>query len=279
MPGSSVRTSALATPIEIGSITDLNYRDGLPRSIGRTGSTRNYKAGKVLIADGDGSMIVGQVISGVVRITQALDDGRQQVVGLALKGEFFGCLFQNYNAFLYEAATDLTARVYAQSAVEATMARNHEVEHMIMMELLRDLEVSREWMMVLGCQNTLERVVSFMLHIRKRMKMAGLASDERIIEFPIGRRDIAGYLGTTVETISRHIQMLARQGIISIVDNSHFEILNLVRLQTLSKLHWKESLRKDARVSKAGGRVHHQPVAPEFILSTGLQHIGEVIAN
>jgi len=138
----------------------------------------------------------------------------------------------------YEAATDVAACVFPQKPFEALLASHHGLEHTVMMGALRDLELSREWIMVLGCQNTFERVVSFMLHIHKRMRMAGVPTHDRFIEFPIGRRDIAGYLGTTVETISRHVQALARQRIIRILDNSHFEICNLGRLQSLSKQHW-----------------------------------------
>lgn len=273
MPGSSVTIRAFASPSGSRNMPDLNCCDDLQRSVSCIGRTKNYEAGSTLIAEGDEPTIVGHVVSGVVRITQTLDDGRQQIVGLAIKGEFFGHFFRSGSTFLYEAATDVTACVYAQSAFEAMMARDHDVEHMVMMGLLRDLEVSREWMMVLGCQNTLERVVSFMLHIRRRMRMVGLAGDDHVIEFPIGRRDIAGYLGTTVETISRHIQTLARQRIIGIMDKSHFEILNLGRLQTLSKQHWEEWRKEHSLPGE------HKPAVTEFSPATGSRRAGEAASK
>ncbi|GEO87632.1 Crp/Fnr family transcriptional regulator [Ciceribacter naphthalenivorans] len=228
------------------------------QELNRIGHLRRFESDISIITETDEPSIVGQVISGVVRITQALDDGRQQIVGLALPGEYFGQFFRKGSAFVYEAATDVRACVFPQNAFEALLVRNHELEHMVMMGVLRDLELSREWMMVLGCQNTFERVVSFMLHIHQRMRAAGLPTNNRFIEFPIGRRDIAGYLGTTVETISRHVQALARQRIIRILDNSHFEICNLGRLQSLSKQHWDGA----TKALSAGGIDPEPPDGP-----------------
>lgn len=210
----------------------------VPVALTRIGHVRRYESGQTIIAEGDEPTIVGHMASGVLRITQTLDDGRQQVVGLALPGDYFGHFFHSGTAFTYEAATAVEACVFPQMAFEALLLADHELKHRVMIGVLRDLELSREWMMVLGCQNTLERVVSFMLHIHKRMRIAGITTNEDIIEFPISRRDIAAYLGTTVETISRHVQALARLGIIKILDNSHFRICNLGRLQSLSKQHW-----------------------------------------
>ncbi|WP_154719159.1 Crp/Fnr family transcriptional regulator [Ciceribacter sp. T2.26MG-112.2] len=239
MPKIMVDSDAIADqPLQLHSHPRGVRPDDAQEQLKRIGHIRQYDSGITIVAEGDEPSIIGRVASGVVRITQTLDDGRQQIVGLAMPGEYFGHFFRSGSAFMYEAATDVAACVFPQKPFEALLASHHGLEHTVMMGALRDLELSREWIMVLGCQNTFERVVSFMLHIHKRMRMAGLPTHDRFIEFPIGRRDIAGYLGTTVETISRHVQALARQRIIRILDNSHFEICNLGRLQSLSKQHW-----------------------------------------
>lgn len=239
MPDSSVELGVTAQQNQqVNDNSQIAPRGGVYAEPPRIGHIRHYNNGQTIIAEGDESTIVGQMATGVLRITQTLDDGRQQVVGLTLPGDYFGHFFHSGEAFTYEAATDVEAYVFPQKTFEALLVTDPALKHRVMMNILRDLELSRQWMMVLGCQNTFERVVSFMLHIHKRMRVAGLVTNEDIIEFPIGRRDIAAYLGTTVETISRHIQALARQRIIRILDNSHFRICNLGRLQSLSKQHW-----------------------------------------
>lgn len=209
--------------------------DNVQWQLNRIGHIKRYDSGTTIITEGDEPGTAGYVSSGVVRVTQTFNDGRQQVVSLAMRGDFFGHFFRRGSPFLYEAATDVAACIFPQRAFEAAMARDHELEHVVMIGMLQELESSRAWISVLGRQNTLERVVSFMLFIRQRMSAAGLTRDTPIIEFPVARRDIAAFLGTTVETISRHIQALARRKIIRIIDSSHFEVLNMARLLSLSE--------------------------------------------
>ena len=58
--------------------------------------------------------------------------------------------------------------------------------------------------------------------------------DGTVVVFPVNRRDIAAYLGTTVETLSRQIQNMARKKVIRILDAKHFEILDEARLIALA---------------------------------------------
>lgn len=235
MPDSSLEIATDPHRPAIHSRFGAACSDGVQWELNRIGHIRRYDSGTTIIAEGDEPSTVGYVRSGVVRVTQTFNDGRQQVVSLAMRGDFFGHFFRCGSPFLYEAATDVAACIFPQRAFEAAMSKDHGLEHLVMVGMLQELDASREWISVLGRQNTLERVVSFMLFIRKRMSMAGIAQDPRIIEFPVARRDIAAFLGTTIETISRHIQALARKKIIRIIDGSHFEILNLARLKALSE--------------------------------------------
>lgn len=72
---------------------------------------------------------------------------------------------------------------------------------------------------------------------------------------PIARNDLAHYLGTTVESISRAVQAFSRDGIISILTPLRFEILDLPALISLSDNEefdahaLLEGLREEQRVS------------------------------
>ena len=48
------------------------------------------------------------------------------------------------------------------------------------------------------------------------------------------RQDIADYLGLTVETVSRCLAQLKRDGLITLHSSRHLDLLNIPTLQALS---------------------------------------------
>lgn len=83
-----------------------------------------------------------------------------------------------------------------------------------------------------------ERIATFMIILYRRVdnQGCGRVTDRgpACVAVPISRRDMATYLGTTVETISRTIQFMAREGVIRIVDPRTFEIVKLDALIAIS---------------------------------------------
>ena len=60
---------------------------------------------------------------------------------------------------------------------------------------------------------------------------AGL--DQEVFKLPLKKKDIATYLGTTPETISRKLTSLTKQGMIEKISNNEFKILDADRLMMI----------------------------------------------
>ena len=76
-------------------------------------------------------------------------------------------------------------------------------------------------MLLLGRKDSLEKVATFLLEMDKRLVDA--------MTLPMSRRDIADYLGLTLETVSRGLSRLRRAGAISLAGDTLREITILDR--------------------------------------------------
>lgn len=232
--------------------------------LNRASHTRTFLAGETITAEGEEPGIVGNVVSGVLRMSKTMADGRQQIVGLLFPSDMFGRVFSHESNFAIEAATDVTLCCFDKPAFERIILKNPQIEHEILLSTLDELDAARDWMMLLGCQTVLERLASFMIIIVHRTFKQNdrhcPAPEPLFLTIPVSRRDMATYLGTTVETISRKIQYMARKKVIRILDPKHFEITNSGQLGRLSG---REDLAA-AVITQSMLPASHEPARPKL---------------
>jgi CRP/FNR family transcriptional regulator len=208
------------------------------RELQRISHLRRFKAGETVIGEGEPAGVLGNVVSGVLKLVKTMSDGRQQIVGILLPSDMFGRVFSGESHFSIEAATDVTLCCFERPAFEKLLRAHRDIEHELLLSVLEELDAARDWMFLLGCQTVLERVATLLiiLHLRTGANLAQPrhSASRDCVTVPVSRRDVATYLGTTVESISRAIQHLSRSGIIRILDPQHFEVLNRKALLEIS---------------------------------------------
>jgi CRP/FNR family transcriptional regulator len=192
---------------------------------------RRFPKGATVVAEGDEASIVGNVIEGVLKMQKTQPDGRQQIVGLLVPTDIFGRVFTGTSEFAIEAASDVTLCCFDKRRFEALVLENPRLEHQVMLSILDELDAARDWITLLGAQTVAQKLAGFLLMLCRRWPAigCGLAPDRQHLEInvPISRADMAQYLGTTVETISRTVQALARSGLIQVVKPTQFIIMDL----------------------------------------------------
>jgi CRP/FNR family nitrogen fixation transcriptional regulator len=78
-------------------------------------------------------------------------------------------------------------------------------------------------MLLLGRKNALERVAAFLI------EMDGRLTATNVMTLPMTRRDIADYLGLTLETVSRALSRMRRAGVLDFISQNQREIVILNR--------------------------------------------------
>lgn len=193
-------------------------------ALAKTSRRHSAIAGEELIGEAEDVEHYSNVLSGVVKLTKILSDGRQQIVGLQFAPDFLGRPFKTESALSAEAATDVSLCSFPRKAVERLMTEQPDLEHRLLRQTLKELDQARDWMVTLGRKTASERVASFLVMIARNIDPA-IASGSRSFDLPLSRSEIADFLGLTIETVSRRFTRLRVDRIISVEHNRHITIV------------------------------------------------------
>jgi CRP/FNR family transcriptional regulator len=193
---------------------------------------RSYEAGQTVAWSGDKMDFVASVVSGIATLTQTMEDGRRQMVGLLLPSDFVGRPGRTTAAYDVTATTDLVMCCFRKSRFEELMQRMPHISNRLLEMTLDELDAAREWMLLLGRKTAREKIASLLAIIARRDAALRLKGVDRALSFdlPLTREAMADYLGLTLETVSRQISALRRDGVIVLEGTRHVRVPSFHRL-------------------------------------------------
>ncbi len=193
---------------------------------------RSFEAGQTVIWSGDKMDFVGSVVSGIATLTQTMEDGRTQMVGLLLPSDFVGRPGREGAAYDVVATTDLVMCCFRKKPFEQMMLNTPHIAQRLLEMTLDELDAAREWMLVLGRKTAREKIASLLSIIARRDASLKLSpsGDTLVFDLPLTREAMADYLGLTLETVSRQISALKRDGVIQLEGKRHVTVPNFSRL-------------------------------------------------
>ncbi|WP_419911373.1 Crp/Fnr family transcriptional regulator [Hoeflea sp.] len=198
--------------------------------LNKIANRREVKPGTALIADSEPVTHYSNIISGVVKLTKILADGRQQIVGLQFAPDFLGRPFKTSSDTNAESATTVRLCSFPRNAVDRMIDESPNLEHRLLQQTLNELDEARGWMVTLGRKTAAEKVASFLHLIATHIDPEAESADGITFELPLTRADIADFLGLTIETVSRQMTKLRKDGVIQIENNRHVTVPDLERL-------------------------------------------------
>jgi CRP/FNR family transcriptional regulator, anaerobic regulatory protein len=194
-----------------------------------------FRAGETVQHESDATRSVGFVDEGVLRLVKYRPDGHQHVIGLLTKGAMFGRLFDRMPPVTVEASTNAVICCFERSAFEALLIRYPELEHQILLTVCDELDTAHDCMIILTSPHKTERIATFMLQLWREARAQDPEHREPTeITLPISRADLASYLGTSAETLSRILSRLAREKVIEMARGRVIRLLDWQRLVALS---------------------------------------------
>ena len=215
-----VRNRAICAALDSQEIGALN-------AIGRT---RTLTPGEALIWEGDDSVLVANVIDGVLKLSTGTEDGREQIVGMVFPSDFIGRPFGATTGHGVTALTEATVCVFNRRDFDAFAREHPALEHKLLQRTLSELDRTRRWMLLLGRKSASEKVASFLLEMAERTATPGCEHHEPAgeirLDLPVSRQQIADVLGLTIETVSRQFTRLKGEGVIDLPSRREVVIRN-----------------------------------------------------
>ena len=216
--------------------TEVSPRPNSLKDLGMTSESNpivslnefTYKKGTEIYGEKEPADYVYQVRSGAVRSYKLLSDGRRQIGAFHLAGDIFGLENGKEHRFTAEAIVDTTVRLIKWQSLELVADSDAMVARNLLSMTTSNLQHAEDHMLLLGRKTSLERVAAFLLEMDKRL------SGVDVMALPMSRRDIADYLGLTLETVSRAITHLHDLGVLGFIGNTQRQIVLLDRQQLAS---------------------------------------------
>lgn len=193
---------------------------------------RSFEAGQTLIWSGDRMDFVASVVTGVATLTQVMEDGRTQTVGLLFPSDFVGRPGRDHAPYNVIATTDLLMCCFRKKPFEELMGRTPHIGQRLLEMTLDELDAAREWMLLLGRKTAREKIASLLAIVARREASLHLRAPQGRMAFdlPLTREAMADYLGLTLETVSRQMSALKRDGIIVLEGKRHVSVPSFDRL-------------------------------------------------
>jgi CRP/FNR family nitrogen fixation transcriptional regulator len=161
-----------------------------------------YRRGTEIFGEGEETEYVYQILSGAVRTYKLLSDGRRQINSFHLRGDMFGLENGPTHRFTAEAVVETCVKITRRRNLVHTMTSREAGATNLIGLVTRNLQHAENHMLLLGRKTALERVAAFLIEMDDRL------AHPDVMILPMNRRDIADYLGLTLETVSRALSIL-----------------------------------------------------------------------
>jgi CRP/FNR family transcriptional regulator, anaerobic regulatory protein len=199
----------------------------------KIGRTVSVAAKATVFEQGRDAHYVCNLTSGALRLSKLLPDGRRQVVGFAMPGDFLGLAMAKTHMFTADALTPARICQFARVSFSDLLDEKPRLMRALLDMASHELTLAQDQMVVLGRRTAEEKIAAFLIGMRKRY--ARIHGQSVHVPLPMTRLDIGDYLGLTVETVSRMMTRMAREKTIVIVPDG-VRLLDVARLEQLAEV-------------------------------------------
>jgi CRP/FNR family transcriptional regulator len=201
------REHSILDDLEISELDSISISKG----------SRTYERGDVIFYEGDYPSGVHCISQGRVKIYKIGGDGREQIVRLAGRGEMMGyrplLSGESYGMFA-EALEPVQLCHIPKATFLALLSGNQDFTARLMRLLAEELKMVEEKIVSMARKHVSERVAETLLQFKE---VYGMKEDNATIDIELTRLEMANFIGSAMESVSRQLSKFSDDGIIDLV--------------------------------------------------------------
>ena len=182
------------------------------------------RKGETLFHTGDTANAIYGIRVGSIKTQLEDASGHVQVTGFLLPGEIVGLdgFLQGTHLSHAIALEDTEVCVARVDEIDRISAHVPALQNQLRRLTSQEIRRSQQLVMSLGVMRSEQRLAAFLVSMSQRLSMLGYSSTEFILR--MSRDEIGSYLGLTLETVSRQVSALKRDGLIQLEGKRHIRV-------------------------------------------------------
>lgn len=196
--------------------------------------SRKFQKGKFIFQEGERSETLFVVNEGLIKLSKMSTEGKEQIVRLLFPKDFFGLysLLRDEKHYVHAEAVQETVICYIDKKdFIKTMEGNAGLSYRFLIAVNDRLYEADESVGLLGLLEVEQRLARVLVLFYQKMN-----PQDGMFTLPISKKDLASYIGTTPESVSRKMLTFISQKLIKMDGRRKIQILELDQLKEIAGL-------------------------------------------
>lgn len=198
--------------------------------LARIGRRRSVRKGETIFAAGENMGSCATLISGALKIASFGEDGTERILSLVHPAGFVGEMFAPVAHHDVIALADSDLCLFSRKQYEAAVDRFPALAKALLRRSAEEVFNARSLVELQARRSSKGRVAAFLLAMADAASHSPCHPADRF-DLPLTRGEMASLLGLTIETVSRQLGSLERDGIIARKGARGIQLTDTTRLR------------------------------------------------
>jgi CRP-like cAMP-binding protein len=215
-----------------GSGDRILLTDRQRHQLASIGMRLRLPARKVIYREGARAQWVFAVDEGIVKSYKELSTGKRSVAAFMFHRDLFGLAEQGQYVNTVQAITAVTLYRFPIDDLAALLKADGEIQFAFLVKVTHELRAAQRRTILVNRRDAAGRLAMFIVFVRNHLGHGD--TDESGVPLPMSRTDIAGFVGLSLESVSRAAAELERRGLVEFEGRHWVRVLDLGRLTRLA---------------------------------------------